>query len=393
VAGARKRGVPRRRRVARERFRITESEPAPGAATSPPASPSTGPSLPSSRPRPATYTNPVFGESAPDPMVLGAGNGDYYEYSTGSLFPVLHSRDLVHWTRKGTALAARPSWVVPTGDSNPWAPSVLRSSQACPGAGSGPCYFLYYVGLSGQHSPDTHCVGVAFSTGPAGPFQDRGPLPDQSGGLDSSGRPPGCGDNAGYSNIDPAPFVDLDGKVYLYLTTNRRCSTEPPGQACPYLPAISAIPLAADLMHATGARKPLLDGAAGSWEQQGGAPTVENPWVERHNGRYFLFYSGGNYKAAYGMGYATASSPMGDPGPTPFIKSSSNPILKERAGVLSPGGGSVVRGPHGGDWLVYHGRAGDYTQPRTLRIDPVVWGSGGTVSINGPTSTPQKPVP
>jgi arabinan endo-1,5-alpha-L-arabinosidase len=328
-------------------------------------------------------------------MTLRVSEGDYYAYATGTNFPVLRSPDLVHWTRAGTALAARPAWVVPTGDSHPWAPSVLRSSRPCPGAPAGPCYLLYYTGLSGQHTPSTHCVGVAVSSLPGGPFQDRGPLSADGGGLDASSRPPGCGDDAGYSHIDPAPFVDVDGRTYLYLTSNRRCTTETPGQACAFLPTISVIPLAPDLVHAAGPRRALFGGAAGTWEQQGsGAPVVENPWVERRpDGRYYLFYSGGSYQAAYGMGYATASSAIGDTGSTPFQKSSSNPILKEANGVLSPGGGAVIRGPRGGDWLVYHGRAGGYTQPRTLRLDPVVWGSGGGVSIGGPTSAPRSPVP
>ena len=350
--------------------------------------------------RHCTYTNPVFGEPmfgerAADPMTLRVGEGNYYAYATGTNFPILRSPDLVHWTRAGTALATRPSWLVPTGDSHPWAPSVLRSGRPCPGAGAGPCYFLYYTGLSGQHTPLTHCVGVAFSPLPGGPFTDRGPLPAENGGLDSSGRPPGCGDDAGYSHIDPAPFVDADGRTYLYLTTDRRCTTESPGQACTLLPTISVIPLAPDLTHASGSRKALFGGTAGTWEQQGtGPPVVENPWVERRpDGRYYLFYSGGSYLAGYGMGYATASTPTGDAGPTPFVKSASNPILKEANGVLGPGGGSIIRGPHGKDWLVYHARATDYTQPRTLRLDSVVWGSRGGVSITGPTSSPRFPVP
>jgi len=343
--------------------------------------------------------------------VLRNGSGDYYAYTTGSLFPVLRSADLVHWRAIGTALTQRPSWVVASGDSHPWAPSVLRSSRACPGGDAGPCYFLYYVGLSGQHTPATHCVGVAYSTGPGGPFTDLGPIPDEANATDSSGRPPGCGDDAGYSNIDPAPFLDVDGRVLLYLTTNRRCAAPTPGQECPLQPTISVIPLTADLVRAAGPRKPLFAGDAGTWEQSK-APTVENPWMERRNGRYYLFYSGGNYLGAYGMGYATAAAPMGDSGA--HTKSPQNPILQEAsggfppnggsAGVLSPGGGSLVRGPRGGDWLVYHGRAGGYTEPRTLRIDRVVWNSDrpvsaggpnsdGPVSIRGPTATPQSPGP
>ncbi|MFN2615553.1 MAG: family 43 glycosylhydrolase [Thermoleophilaceae bacterium] len=376
-----RRGTPRSlRRRARARFRVRAAPASPAPAGSATPGPAPAPA--------ATYRNPVYG-STPDPMAIRGPDGTYYVYSTGSLFPVARSRDLVSWTPAGTALPSRPSWVVPSGDSHPWAPSVLRSSQACPGAASGPCYLLYYVGLSGQHTPQTNCVAVATSGTAAGPFTDRGPLPATDGGLDQSGRPPGCGDDAGYSNIDPAPFVDSDGKAYLYVSTDRRCATVTPGGVCPYMPSISVIPLASDLLHAAGGRTSLFEGAAGTWEQEPGfAPTVENPWVVKRGTRYYLFYSGGYYRAPYGMGYAVGSSPTG-----PFAKSTGNPVLKEAAGVLSPGGGMVVRGPHGGDWLLYHGREGDYAQPRKLRIDPLIWRSDGTVGIDGPTSAPRSPRP
>jgi beta-xylosidase len=113
--------------------------------------------------------------------------------------------------------------------------------------------------------------------------------------------------------------------------------------------------------------------------------------MELHNGTYYLFYSGGNWTKAYGMGYATGQSPTG-----PFIKSPANPILAETPTVFSPGGGDqLVTGPHGGLWLVYHARANSRNDPRTLRIDPFTWKPGapdGAV-IAGPSSTAQPTQP
>ena len=104
-------------------------------------------------PPPTSYQNPVYDFSFPDPGVLQSGASDYYAYSTGAGFPVLHSTDLVRWQPLGKALPGRPSWVVPTGDSHPWAPSVLRSPAACPETQSPGCYLLFYTGLSGVHRP------------------------------------------------------------------------------------------------------------------------------------------------------------------------------------------------------------------------------------------------
>jgi hypothetical protein len=344
---------------------------------------------------PVTYENPVYGSSFPDPGILSDSSTDYYAYATGSGFPIIKSTDLVHWEQVGKAFGARPSWVVQSGDSHPWAPSVLRSPTPCPGTNSPGCYFMYYVGLSGQHTPVTHCIGVAWSMTPSGPFTDLGPIHADDGATDLAGRPPGCGDAGGYGNIDAAPFVDSDGSVYLYVSTSRRCA-QPTTSSCPYEPVISVFSMTSPPTRVASGRKPLFGATPGGWEQEPGhAAQVENPWMEKRGSTYYLFYSGGFYGASYGMGYATASSPTGDPGYPAFAKSALNPILSETAEVLSPGGGSVTTGPDGGSWLVYHGRAGDYGQPRTLRIDPLFW-SGSSVVTPGPTTGPQtssQPVP
>jgi beta-xylosidase len=334
----------------------------------------------------STYENPVAGAIA-DPTVVDAGDGvhDYYLYATGALFPIWRSPDLVHWTYVGTAFTERPAWTVQAGDWHPWAPGVVRRPAACPGATAPWCFILYYAALHGTLTPRPHCVGVAVSPVPGGPFTDLGPLASTDGGVDASGRPIGCGDDAGYGNIDPAPFIDADGRAYLYVSTDRRCDGS--GAGVPE-PTISVIPLSDDLLSAAGPRTPLLKGEAG-WELSGGRPLVENPWMERRGSRYFLFYSGGDWRGAYGMGYATASSPTGPA----FVRAPENPILRETGSVCSPGGGMLVRGPAGRDWLVYHGRAGAYQQPRTLRIDPVVWSQDETPRIAGPTTGPQSPGP
>jgi beta-xylosidase len=338
---------------------------------------------------PTFYENPVFGGAVPDPMAL-VGDTDYYAYTTGDDFPVLHSTDLVNWNQVGTALTKRPSWVVATGDWHPWSPGVVATGNSCPGTTSPTCYIMYYVGLGRSFSPRINCVAAAYSPTPAGPFTDLGPLTAADGQLDRSGRPPGCGDDAGYGNIDPAPFVDNDGRAYLYVSTDRACAPDAiPGATCPLAPTISVLRLTPDRLHVAAARVPLFDGTPETWEDRGvAAPTVEGPWLEKHGFTYYLFYSGGSWRAAYGMGVATAAFPTG-----PFTKSTRNPILRQTSQVFSPGGGSAITGPNGDDWLIYHGRSGSYSAPRTLRIDPLIWHRNRTVSVRGPTTGPQSPAP
>jgi beta-xylosidase len=271
--------------------------------------------------------------AAPDPFVLDVhgAHRDYVAFVTGDRFPVLESHDLVHWSPRGTAFAARPGWVVPAGDWHPWGPAVSE-------AGGG--YVMYYTGLSRY---GVNCVGVATAATPGGPYADQGPL------TDAAGAPVGCGDATGLGEIDPSPFVDADGRAYLYVSTRRP------------RPRISVLPLTADRLHAAGPRRALLSGHG---------RVVEGPAVFRHRGTYYLLYSHGAYTARYGMAYATAPSPLG-----PFRRRSA--LLRQTARVLSPGGGDVpVTAPGGGTRLVYHGRTGGYGAVRTLRVAPLRWRRG-----------------
>ena len=291
-------------------------------------------------------------------------------------------------------MAAKPSWVVQSGDWHPWAPSVIETSGPCPGTGSTSCYAMYYVGFSSRYRGN--CVAVATATSPGGPYTDQGPL--SSGTLDAIGRPVGCGDNQGHGMIDPSPFVDpTSGQAYLYASEDYSCpaeSTSCTSSNSVLQPTISVVPLAADFLDASGPRVPLFSGDANTWESAGvSAPTVEGPTMVFHNGGYYLLYSGGSWQGAYGMGYATSSSPTG-----PFTKSPLNPILTPTQTVFSPGGGDTpVVGPHGGTWLVYHGREGSLSAGRTLRIDPFSWRTLATGSaapvISGPTDTLQMTSP
>ena len=320
-----------------------------------------------------TYQNPVYGGLA-DPMVLGAGGG-YYAYGTGERFPMARSTDLVHWTALAPAMTARPAWVPrsPAG-WNPWAPSVLRRDGPCPGTASPQCFVMYYTGLNTTLEPDVNCLGVAVSTSPAGPFGDTGILDTDPPSVDSEDRPIGCGDDAGHSNVDAAPFVDpATGRIYLYLSTGHD-----PSRA--WRRAISVIPLTADGLRAAGPRVALFSFTE-PWEGE----VVEGPWVIRRGERYFLFYSGGTFTdATYGLGYAYASSPTG-----PFIKYAR--LLGTVPLVVGPGGASILTTPDRRDWAAYHGRAVPGAA-RTMRLDPLIWDNDTTpsrVTVSGPSTGPQ----
>ncbi|KFH47065.1 hypothetical protein ACRE_021230 [Hapsidospora chrysogenum ATCC 11550] len=76
-----------------------------------------------------------------------------------------------------------------------------------------------------------------------------------------------------------------------------------------------------------------------------GSTLIRRPHSETGVPIYMLLYSSNNYEAAnYGVGYATAISPLG-----PFRKSSSNPVLSQAPDgeitIYSTGHGSIVASP------------------------------------------------
>ncbi len=293
------------------------------------------------------YSNPVFDQELADPTVLRTGSHDYWAYGTisppgwqkhsGWNFPILHSTDLARWRYLGDAFSKQPAWT--GGDL--WAPDVVQRGRR---------YYLFYVG-QGMGS-GKHCIAVATATSPKGPFTTRNII--------------GCGDATSSGYIDPAVFIDADGRAYLYV------SVDDPEHN------ISVIPLQGDLLHAAGPRVALF-GVTQAWEYSPTGPHVENPFLIQHEDLYYLFFSGGRLEDNYAMGYATAQSPLG-----PFTVYEGNPILRGTKQISAPGGGSVVEGPDDNLWMVYHAwdTPGGYEAggKRVMFIDPIVW-DGSTPTV------------
>ncbi len=85
-----------------------------------------------------------------------------------------------------------------------------------------------------------------------------------------------------------------------------------------------------------------------AWEQQGEGIT-EGPSMLKHNGVYYLTYSGSHYKNKnYAVGYAISNSPLGS-----YEKYSGGPFLSYTKDVYGPGHHSFIT--VGGElFIVYH---------------------------------------
>ena len=302
-----------------------------------------------------TYHNPVYSEYFADPFVLLV-DGVYYAYGTGSgvladgrAFPVLRSRDLVQWEALGGALE------LPGGAASSmcWAPEVVERDGR---------FFLFYSSALGDEA--NHRLRVAVADDPAGPFRDTGGLllPDE-----------------GFS-IDAHPFHDpRDGRWYLFFAKDffdERVGT-----------GIAVAPLADDMRSVVGPAATVVRASA-DWQiyererthygrQWDAWHTVEGPFVQFHEGRYYCFYSGGSWLTPqYGLSYAVADNVMG---PYEDHWSAEGPaVLRGIPGeVIGPGHNSVVLGPDGRTpFVVYH--AWDVAQTaRRMCIDPLLWTPDG----------------
>lgn len=308
----------------------------------------------------ATYRNPVYNHTFPDPFVLKY-RGEYWAYGTGQWrdgrwFGILRSRDLAHWEEVGGALEPLPgSWPCQ------WAPEVSYHN--------GTFYLYYSIG-----DEATMQLRVATAAHPAGPFVDSG--------RRLSSEP---------FAIDAHVFVDDDGSRHLFYATDYLehshvgTGTARVRLADPLTPAGESTPV-------TRARY--------DWQvydpqraEKGGVRwhTIEGSFVLKRKGRYYQMFSGGNWQnPTYGVSYALTDR-IDTPQEWSQVADGERvvPILRTIPGlVVGPGHNSAVRGPDNRElFCVYH-RWSEDLSGRVMAIDRLDW-AGERMLLLGPTTTPQ----
>ena len=271
-----------------------------------------------------------------DPFVLVVDDVHYaYSTSSGGMHvPVLTAGNVFRAGARREALPGLPGWAAQNA-ALVWAPSVLARGER---------YVLYYtVGAADGR----HCISVATSDDPAGPFVDR-----------SSG-PFVCADPGGA--IDPSPFVAEDGRVFLQWKNIDE-------------DVIVASELTGDGLQLAGAPHRLI-GADQMWE----AGVVEGPSMVAADGRFYLFYSANDWRTAnYAVGYAVCETPLG-----PCVKPTTAPWLASSDGAQGPGGPEVFRDSNG-LWMVVHawvgGRVGYPDGARNLFVLRLAFTAAGPVA-------------
>jgi beta-xylosidase len=298
-------------------------------------------------PSPAGFTNPVYPNNFPDPMIVADPDGGFWAVATndnGSNVQTLHSTDLTRWEQGPDALPKLPDW---TGPGKVWAPEVEEAA--------GGRYLLYYTSIGPNAS--VQCVGVAAGSQPEGPY------------FDPSHRPLVCQEDQG-GTIDAHPFTTAAGKRYLYFKND--------GNAVGLDTYISVAQLDATGRKLVGRPKRLFKEDL-PWE----GDLVEAPFVWEERGRFHLFYSANSYASeAYAVGHAVADNPMG-----PFTKST-DPVLTSNDVAVGPGHCALFA-RNGRVWMAYHawapGEVGSDVPGREMWLSEVTFADDGTVSVVPPT--------
>ena len=311
------------------------------------------------------YINPV-GDTifVADPYIIQY-NDSYFLYGTsaGDGFKAWKSENLIDWSALGYVFRRKQgSWAT----RSFWAPEVIHYHRK------------FYMCFSCKGPEESGLrIALAVSDSPEGPFEELYvPLFDHN-----------------YSCIDGHIYIDEDGQAYLYYEMVGAVGEFRKKEG--YLwGMIFGVKLSSDLSHMLG--EPVLCVyPSQEWENPGSmhARSTEGMTVFKHEQHYYMTYSANHYADPdYGVGYATASSPLGM-----WIKSEKNPILTKdlETGVSGPGHNSIVQSPDGKEWfIVYHSHA-DIDHPsgrRVLNIDRIIFKPDGSLEVLGPTRSPQ-PIP
>ncbi len=325
-----------------------------------------------------TYTNPIDPIlNISDPFVL-KDEGTYYLYATTDVndgFRSWKSADLIDWQAVGWVFRkSAETW----GQRNFWAPEVFHFQGK---------FYLVYSSAGQTMFGQGMRICISVADRPEGPFEElHAPLFD-----------------FGYQTIDAHVYVE-DERPYLYYEKVGAVGnfTKQKG----YLwGMVFGVELEKDLSGPIHEPKLCIypqqdwEGIHSMW-----ARSNEGMTVFKVDTTYYMMYSGNHWADPnYAIGYATSDQPVGGL----WVKYEGNPILQKdlSKGVSGPGHNSIVESPDGTElFVVYHTHIlgqGKYVNRtlnpeneeilgRTLNIDRMKIKEDGSLSIVGPTRTPQE---
>jgi beta-xylosidase len=277
-----------------------------------------------------TFLNPILAGDHPDPSILKDGDDYYMTHSSFDAYPGLliwHSKDLVNWTPVGPTLKKNVGSI--------WAPELCKHKGR------------YYIYLPAKF-PDNNTSYVIWADKIEGPWSEPVDLKLPR-------------------YIDPGHVVDEKGVRWLFLSGGDRIQLAPDGLSTVGQPEHVYNPW----------RYP------DDWDVEGFSP--EGPKVMKRGEYYYLVTAVGG-TAGPPTGHmvivARAKSLAG-----PWEDDPKNPIVRTTDNSekwWSRGHATLVEGPAGDWWTVYHGyENGFYTLGRQTLLAPVTWTKDGWFEVGG----------
>jgi len=288
-----------------------------------------------------TYLNPILAGDHPDPTILKDGADYYMTFSSFNSYPgiiIWHSRDLVNWRPLGPALRQNIGTV--------WALDLCKHGDQ---------YYLYIPAIP---PGKPWSIFVIRADHIEGPWSDPIDL-----GIE------GC--------IDPGHVVGEDGKRYLFVNGIRK------------------VRLTDDGLATAGALEPAYAPwrYPEDWVTENFAP--EGPKLLRRGDWFYLVTAvGGTAGPATGhMVIAARSRSIHGP----WEHCPHNPLvrtLSAREPWWSRGHATVVEGPSGDWWMVYHGYENGFrTLGRQTLLEPIEWTDDGWFRAKGGDLSQPLPMP
>lgn len=277
-----------------------------------------------------TFLNPILTGDRPDPSILKDGADYYMTHSSFDAYPGLliwHSRDLVNWTPVTTTLKTNVGSI--------WAPELCKHKGR------------YYIYLPAKF-PGNNTSYVIWADKIEGPWSE--PI-----------------DLKLPRYIDPGHIVDEKGERWLFLSGGDR------------------VRLSDDGLSRVGEPEHVYDPwrYPADWVVEGFAP--EGPKITRHGDYYYMITAvGGTAGPPTGhMVIAARSKSIHGP----WENCPANPLVRTTSATekwWSRGHATLVEGPAGDWWSVYHGYENGYwTLGRQALLDPIEWTGDGWLRMTG----------
>jgi beta-xylosidase len=273
-----------------------------------------------------TYKNPVLFADYSDPDVVRVGD-DFWlvssSFNHAPGLPILHSRDLVNWTLVNHALPAQvplDHFAVPRHGEGVWAPAIRHHAGK---------FWIFYP------DPD---FGLYFST-----------AADPRGAWSAPVLVKG-----GKGLIDPCPFWDDDGQLYLihgWARSRAGISNQ-----------LTLLKLSSD------ATKPLDDGTVIiDANKIAGWRTLEGPKLYKRAGHYYVFAPAGGVTEGYQAVFRSKN----------IYGPYENRIVLDQGGtpVNGPHQGAWVDTPSGENWFLHFQDRGPFG--RVVHLEPMAWREDG----------------